>query len=169
MSSDALTAASDLDSHHIEGYARAAVEAGKDGAFNVPLISEVLPGLWQGGCKNGVRLPDDFDLVISLYPWEKYAVGPTTRVIEQRAYDGHEVPDVTDVVTIAHAAWAVRGEKVLIHCQAGLNRSGLVAGQVLIRDGHAPADAIALLRAKRSPVVLCNEQFEAALLALAPG
>lgn len=154
----------DFTSHHIEGYARAAVEQGANGHFRVPLISEVLPGLWQGGCRGGVRLPDEFDLVVSLYPWEKYALGPTTERIEITAYDSTDVPDVSTAVDVAHAAWK-RGERVLIHCQAGLNRSGLVAAQVLMRDGVTAAQAISLLREKRCPLVLCNAAFERWLLA----
>jgi protein-tyrosine phosphatase len=45
-----------------------------------------------------------------------------------------------------------------------LNRSALVAGMALILDGWKPADAIALLREKRSPAVLCNPAFEQWLL-----
>jgi protein-tyrosine phosphatase len=52
----------------------------------------------------------------------------------------------------------------LVHCQAGLNRSALVAGLALIRSGMAPRDAIALLRQKRSSDVLFNKAFERWLL-----
>jgi protein-tyrosine phosphatase len=154
----------DLMSEPISGIARAAVEAGGDGFFSVPLISEVLPGLWQGGCIDGTRLPDDFDLVVSLYPWQRYKVGPSTRVVEKEAYDADDVPDVEELVELAYVAWKEKGWKVLIHCQAGLNRSGLVAAQVLMRDGYTAANAIALLREKRSSVVLCNRAFESWLL-----
>jgi hypothetical protein len=149
----------DFRSHHIEGYARAAIESGGDGWFSTDLITEVLPGLWQGGCIDGVRLDDDFDLVVSLYPWEKFVVGAATEVIEFTAYDSEDVPVVKALVDEAYEAWKA-GRKVLIHCQAGLNRSGFVAAQVLMRDGYSADDAIALLREKRSPAVLCNRHFE---------
>lgn len=153
----------DLTSHPISGIARAAVEAGNDGHFSMPLITEILPGLWQGGCINGVSLPDDFDLVISLYPWEGFKLGPNTSQLSQEAYDADDIPDVESLVEAAFGAWRT-GKKVLIHCQAGLNRSGLLAAQVLMRHGYSAADAIRLLREKRSPVVLCNEAFECWLL-----
>lgn len=51
-------------------------------------------------------------------------------------------------------------EQVLVHCQAGLNRSGLLAAVTLVKMGKQPSDAIDLLRAQRSPLVLCNEAFE---------
>lgn len=153
----------DLEGHHIEGRARVALERGLDGYFKVPLISEVLPGLWQGGCRNGVVLPDDFQLVIALYQRERYTVGPKTLVYNVTAYDSEDVPDVRDAVHLAHWAWT-NGLKVLIHCQAGLNRSGLTTAQVLMRDGYSAAAAIALLREKRCDMVLCNDAFERWLL-----
>ena len=41
------------------------------------------------------------------------------------------------------------GKKVMIHCVGGLGRSGLLAASYLIRHGHKPADAIALVRQAR--------------------
>jgi protein-tyrosine phosphatase len=53
-----------------------------------------------------------------------------------------------------------QGKKVLVHCQAGLNRSGVVTALALINLGYTPTAAIELMREKRSPLVLCNEAFE---------
>ncbi len=160
----------DLNSHHIEGFAHAALAAGRNGQFKVPLISHIEGGLWMGGCEDGVSLDHDFDLVISCYPWEKYALGPATRRIEARLYDRGELPDdMGAVYTLADMVVAALGEgkRVLVHCQAGLNRSGLIAGLALVLLGREPADAIALLRERRHRVVLCNTTFERFLLSLA--
>ena len=73
--------------------------------------------------------------------------------------------DLLDIVKMAHSDWK-NGKKVLIRCQAGLNRSGIVMALVLIRDGYSPAEAITLMREKRSPAVLCNQQFTRWLLGL---
>src|SRR4051812_39267412 len=73
--------------HRMSGYARAALEAGKPGYFDVPLISQVKDNLWQGGCIHGLTLPDDFDFVLSLYPWGKYTLGPNTVRKEVTMYD----------------------------------------------------------------------------------
>lgn len=80
-------------------------------------------------------------------------------------YDAGEVPDAELLATIADDVnrYLVEG-KTLVHCQAGLNRSNLIAALALIRGGMAPAGAISLLRERRSPVVLCNEAFESWLL-----
>lgn len=159
----------DLEGHHIEGYAAAAMYAGRHNAyFKAPLISEIADGLWMGGCINGVRLPDDFDVVVSLYPWEQYQLGPNTHRYEYKAYDAEEVPDLSEAVQKALHNWNF-GKKCLIHCQAGLNRSGLVAAQVLTQSHCENAEeAIALLREKRCPLVLCNRTFENWLLSEYP-
>jgi len=79
--------------------------------------------------------------------------------------DFDPVENLLDIVKMAHKDWK-SGKRVLIRCQAGLNRSGLVMALVLIRDGYEPADAIKLMREKRSSWVLCNKNFERYLLGL---
>lgn len=155
----------DFQTHHIEGYARAAQEAGLDGFFSVPLISHVEGNLWQGGCHDGAPLPEDFEYVVSLYPWEKYRLGPNTHRVEVRMLDAGAMPDLRQLFEVAEAVNEYRAKgKTLVHCQAGLNRSGLVAGLALVLDGMAPADAVNLLREKRCEMVLCNETFRDWLL-----
>lgn len=41
------------------------------------------------------------------------------------------------------------GYGVAVHCRAGIGRAGLFAGAVLVREGMAPADALARLSAAR--------------------
>jgi protein-tyrosine phosphatase len=50
------------------------------------------------------------------------------------------------------------GERVLVHCQMGLNRSALVAGLILVHTGMAGAAAVARLQERR-PGALFNERF----------
>ena len=137
------------------------------------LWSEIRPGLWQGGTDDydvigrgayGQRATKaDFDCVVTLYG---SANGADWGVKEIRFpfYDG----DMTDFdpeadlwlpVFEAHADWKA-GKRVLIRCQAGLNRSGLVMALVLIRDGHTPEEAIELIRQQRGDIALCNRIFE---------
>jgi protein-tyrosine phosphatase len=142
----------DLNGHHIEGIAR---EGNR--AFKVPLISHVQGNLWQGGCVPGVRLPDDFDFVVSLYPWGRYELGPNTVRVEIEMYDAQEVPDEAQLLQIAKIVNAFRAKgKTLVHCQAGLNRSALVSALALVLDGIPASEAITLLRERRSDAVLCN-------------
>jgi protein-tyrosine phosphatase len=74
--------------------------------------------------------------------------------------------DLTFLVREAHSDWKA-GKKVLIRCQAGINRSGLITALVLIRDGHTPREAIALIRSTRCEAALTNSHFEEYLLNVA--
>lgn len=152
----------DLDTHHIEGFAYHG-----NTEFYAPLISHIEGNLWMGGCMHGVRLPDDFEYVVSLYQWERYDLGPNTRRVEVEMYDSSDdIADPERVLDLARVVNEFREQgKTLVHCQAGLNRSSLVTALALIESGMEPLDAIALLREKRSPAVLCNRTFESWLLA----
>lgn len=126
--------------------------------FTVPLITRVGPTLWQGGFAENIDLGKNFDLVVSLYPWGKYK---GTHVLhEYKMYDGAEV----DAQTVNEASEGILaalrlGDRVFVHCQAGLNRSALVTANVLVKNGGQPAEVIKYLRDIRSPEVLFNEAF----------
>lgn len=160
MTAEAPELLTDLTTHHIEGIAR---EGNKP--FNVPLISHVGGNLWQGGCIGSVRLPDDFEFVVSLYPWEKYSLGPSTVRLEVEMFDSGAIPDERMLHDVARIINAFRAKgKTLVHCQAGLNRSALTTGLALILGGMEPELAITLLRTRRCDAVLCNVAFEKWLL-----
>jgi protein-tyrosine phosphatase len=65
----------------------------------------------------------------------------------------------------AHQSWS-SGQRVLIRCQAGLNRSGVVTALVLMLEGWSPREAIDLIRSRRSSLALCNDDFVQWLLAV---
>lgn len=159
----------DFNSHHIEGYAAAALGTGpmEDAHFSVPLVSHIEGNLWMGGCIGGVRLDDSFKHVVSLYPWEQYKLGRNTDLVEFRLYDGAEIPpERTLEGVVRYTNHCLEDGKTLVHCQAGLNRSGLISALSLIERGWTPPDAIALLRQNRHKLVLCNKAFEEYLLGL---
>jgi hypothetical protein len=151
----------DFTSHHIEGIAREG-----NTPFNVPLITKFDDTLWQGGCINGVSLNGQFRHIVSLYPWERFNPGrELDSFLEVRLYDCGTIPDPIQLRWLA--GWINRCRKtgpVLVHCQAGLNRSGLLTGLALVLDGMKPADAIAQMRKQRCSAVLCNKAFETWLL-----
>ncbi len=147
------------------------------------LWSEIKPGLWVGGTGSSdeifSRRPIDaepeitkkqFDTVITMYAWAR-PVDWFVKEIRFGIYDADmsdfEVRALQDLVKIAHSDWR-EGQKVLVRCQAGINRSSLVAALVLIRDGMKAEEAIALLREKRAGGVLRNSYFEEWLLAIDP-
>jgi len=157
-------ATTDFASHHIEGYANAALEAGAsndEAFFNVPLISHIEGNLWMGGATDGLHLDDSFRHVVSLYPWERYDLGPHTVRVEFKMYDSENIASASVISDIAdYANFCIDNGKTLVHCQAGLNRSGLITAMALIKRGRTPEEAIALLREKRHELVLCNGAFE---------
>jgi hypothetical protein len=155
-----LAAVADLTSHHIQGIAI----QGKT-PFACPLVSHVVDDLWQGGTPAdapGARVPSYFKYVVSLYPWQWYDVGPATKLVTYQMYDHDGMPEIAQLEEAAARVNEYRAKgPTLVHCQAGLNRSALVAGLALIRSGMTPDAAITLLRERRSPAVLCNATFEA--------
>jgi hypothetical protein len=159
----------DLSSYRIEGIARMG-----DTPFSVPLITLVgnFEGgiLDQGGCKSGLTV--DYDVVVSLYPWEAYRVAAAHTVLVARLYDDiNAVPEkqIFAVADFVHAQLDM-GQRVLVHCQAGLNRSSLVVATYLVRhQGMTGDQAIKIVRQQRSPACLCNPTFEDFVRGLAPG
>jgi len=149
----------DLSTHRIEGIARMG-----NTPFSVPLFSEVNNMLWQGGCPVG-EAPDEFAYIINLYPWEPYATKQHQEAHIHTMYDSHEIADTRLIEYLADKVNDCRKKgRTLVHCQAGLNRSAFITALALIRDGMKAEEAIALLRQKRSPAVLCNQAFEKFLL-----
>lgn len=146
-------------------------------AFDFPLRSEILPNLWLGGTDDLDTISDaqneyderfitkkDFDLVVTLYAWAQ-PVDWFVREIRYGFFDAG-VDEFRDSFTVmfnlaadAHRAWK-QGDRVLIRCQAGINRSGLIMALVLMKEGYSSADAISLMRSKRSEYVLINKDFE---------
>jgi protein-tyrosine phosphatase len=129
--------------------------------FSVPFISQIDGNLWQGGCKTGLVLPKNIEHVISLYPWESYTLTHEVKsALTIRMYDS---TDQGFAQVPAIAEWVVNcvtDGPTLVHCQAGLNRSSLIAGYALVLMGRRPEEAVALLRSQRSPACLCNPAFE---------
>jgi len=161
--------------------------------YPVELWNEVCPGLYQGGTDDsdtmGAYLREElsrfdynrmfrqistgqvtkkhFDTVVTLYSAAN-AVSHNVKEMRFAFHDGdmsdlEPERDLYFMVREAHTDWKA-GKKVLIRCQAGINRSGLVTALVLIRDGYSPEDAIRLIRDNRCEAALSNPRFENWLL-----
>lgn len=135
-------------------------------AFDVAYISTITTDLCQGGCTNGLVLPPYIEHVVSLYPWEQYTVEHELKShLSVKMYDSLVGPDRDQVIGIARWVNTCRRSGItLVHCQAGLNRSGLISAMALMLDGYPARDAIDLLRSTRGEAVLCNPVFEQWLL-----
>ena len=159
MSTDPTAFAIDFDPRT---YRMSGVAVHGNTPFDVPFISQIDGNLWQGGCENGLILPDFIQHVVSLYPWETYKVKHDLKShLSVFMYDSRE-QGFEQVDSVAR--WV--NEKcedgpTLVHCQAGLNRSSLVAARALMLRGSSAQDAIAKIREQRSPACLCNRSFEA--------
>jgi protein-tyrosine phosphatase len=133
-----------------------------DTPFDVPYMSEIIEGqLWQGGCTTGLVLPKFIRHVVSLYPWEAYVLQhDLVSMLAVPWLDG-DLPNLQLLRAVAHwVAACMEDGPVLVHCQAGLNRSSLVAAAALIAaKGMEGSEAVYLLRGKRSEACLCNMDF----------
>ena len=136
------------------------------------LYSMIAPNLFQGGTddldvihlpvtNNRKRTDLPFDAIITMYAWAR----PADWNVQEFRYG---VPDasITDIdlrrlkqaVEFGYDRWK-SGDRVLIRCQAGLNRSGLVTALIMIKDGLSPERAIALIRKGRGEDALFNNNF----------
>lgn len=131
--------------------------------IDVPFMTEIAPNLWHGGVETGLILPPFIDHVLSLYKWEEYTVNhPLKSKLTVEMYDATD-QDLEGVEELAH--WVNQARKtgnVLVHCQAGLNRSSLVIAKALVLNGDVKdgIEATRLIREARSEACLCNPAFE---------
>lgn len=153
--------------------------AGSGMLRNVPFArdpwNQLVLNLWLGGHDyspdgewGGRETPkitsDMFNTVISFYQRDGYQTTPMGDVghYYYRMPDGElDEQDLNEVYALSKVALEVinRPAPVLLRCQAGLNRSSLCAGYVLMQIGFTPEKAIDLIRQKRSPYALCNSSF----------
>ncbi len=140
--------------------------------FDVPMYSQIEENLWVGCSpsefpsweyKPLLRQEDGqtpmFDKILNLYPWGFYGVPDRTEKIDVEMYDSEDIDGrVTELAEMVNQ-WLDEGKRVLVHCQAGLNRSSFVTARALMLRGKTADEAIDLIRSKRSPLCLCNDHF----------
>jgi protein-tyrosine phosphatase len=145
--------------------------------MEVPLSSEILPGLWMGGTDDldlvnrAGRLPSasdpkDFDAVVTLSAYSKpvgWYVHEFRYCIPDASLDEEHAQELEKIADWAYLQWK-SGKQVLIRCQAGMNRSGHVMALILMRERMKPKAAIELIRSKRSEDALSNHSFVEYLL-----
>jgi protein tyrosine/serine phosphatase len=141
-------------------------------------FQEIVPGLYLGGT------PPIFDFEVNanaefteyegldyVFTFHKSSSAVIGRTIEIRYFfqdDWEKGLDPADIETLkilideAHSLWKA-GKQVMLRCQGGKNRSGLIAASVLMRDGYSADEAIELLRERRTSDVLFNVHFVDAL------
>ena len=140
--------------------------------IDTELYSEILPGLFMGGTADSdvvdVAKPlrnlnevQEFDSVVTCYSWAQ----PMSWYVHENRYGFADGPidektftKVKELASWLHGEWKA-GRRCLSRCQAGANRSGLVMGAVLMIEGYTAKDAIDLIRNKRGPQALFNQNF----------
>ena len=125
------------------------------------LYAEIAPGLYQGGSYLPLSSAAGFDAVFTLFG---DADAPRDPRVAHKIWHIPDADCPSDADLLIAARWVLEkwttGDKVLVRCFAGLNRSGLVVARTLILAGASPDEAISLIRSKRSPHALCNSEFE---------
>ena len=114
--------------------------------------AEVFPGLFVGGHPE----PEDpFELganvVVCLASGTSVASVPRGSLLVHWPIKDGPVPRAAVLRSLAHLinAFLQEGAVVYVHCQAGMNRSALVAARTLMEHGLSAEDAIALIRKRR--------------------
>jgi hypothetical protein len=140
---------------------------------DIPLHSKILDHLYQGGTDDEATIyrgqkrlptvgdPRPFDSVVSLCAYT-LPVGWLVKEMRFAFPDGPLEPwTITEIEALAdwvHRQWKT-GDRVLIRCQAGMNRSSLITALVLMKDGMSANEAIELIRKERSEYCLSNQHF----------
>lgn len=130
------------------------------------LNTQVGSYLWIGGMP--VVSPDPrFQAVMCLDGFADYEPHPHQIVLHQPFLDNNDPVQKHVIMSIANQVlWFADRVPTLVHCRAGLNRSGLVVAVCLMKRGMSADEAIELLRRKRSQEVLHNKTFERFLRSL---
>ena len=141
------------------------------------LYSMIAPNLFQGGTddldvihvaqtSNRPRTDLPFDAIVTMYAWARPAdwdIQEFRYGVPDAAINDIDLSRLRQAVEFGYDRWK-QGDRVLVRCQAGLNRSGLVIALILIKDGLTPAEAIARIRENRGEDALFNRDFHNWLL-----
>lgn len=140
--------------------------------MEVPLYSEIVPGLWMGGTDDydtvdrPGQLPrlsaeKEFDAVVTLNVYASpfgWYVKELRFGFPDSSLGEEHIEEIERIADWAYVEWK-KGRKVLVRCQAGMNRSGLIIALILIRNRISAAEALKLIRKKRHPDALGNHSY----------
>jgi len=135
------------------------------------LYSEIIHNLFMGGTDDedvihiatplnkASDLP--FQAIVTMYAWAR----PADWSVQEFRYG---IPDASiqqidlcrlkEAVDFGYKRW-LAGDRVLVRCQAGLNRSGLVTALILMRSGLDAQSAIREIRDHRAELALFNNEY----------
>jgi len=136
------------------------------------LYSEIAPNLFMGGTAdedvihqavayNKARTDLPFDAIITMYAWANPAdwrVQEFRYGIYDSAISDIDLDRLKQAVQFGYNRW-LSGDRVLVRCQAGLNRSGLVTALIMMSTGLDAETAIEQIRKNRADVALFNNNY----------
>jgi hypothetical protein len=131
-----------------------------------PDVVEVIPGLLIGSAPNArairrlvrlgvTRVMDLTEGGVSSGAW------PDGVVVESQPLVEYSAPELLalDAVSARVAAVLGQGHTVLVHCRAGVQRAPMVACATLVQLGWPLADAVRLVRQRRTVTDLSEAQL----------
>jgi protein-tyrosine phosphatase len=135
------------------------------------LFNEIAPNLFMGGtddmdvihfpAKNNKRTDLPFDAIVTMYAYAQPAdwkVQEFRYGVPDAAIEDIDLDRLKQAVEFGYNRW-MAGDRVLVRCQAGLNRSGLVTALILMSTGLDAETAIDQIRKNRAEIALFNEDY----------
>lgn len=131
--------------------------------------NRVVDRLWQGSLPSWPQQLQGFDRLVlcarELQPPSQFVPVAVDRILlDDDQPSDYDVQLAYELAERLARAKQRRGERILITCAAGLNRSGLIMGLTMRRIGYTGEQAVALIRKARGPRALSNAWFEALVL-----
>jgi protein-tyrosine phosphatase len=135
------------------------------------LFNEIATNLFMGGtddmdvihfpAKNNNRTDLPFDAIVTMYAYAQPAdwkVQEFRYGVPDAAIEDIDLDRLKQAVEFGYNRW-MAGDRVLVRCQAGLNRSGLVTALILMSTGLDAETAIEQIRKNRAETALFNEDY----------
>ena len=135
------------------------------------LFNEIATNLFMGGtedmdvihfpAKNNNRTDLPFDAIVTVYAYAQPAdwkIQEFRYGVPDAAIEDIDLDRLKQAVEFGYNRW-MAGDRVLVRCQAGLNRSGLVTALILMSTGLDAETAIEQIRKNRAEIALFNEDY----------
>lgn len=127
---------------------------------------EIDVGLWQGDENSPPAYQSqdgssyEFDAIATIDPDIALLELPVEQMLLDlldTAINRNQISAILNTADWVYENWQ-SGKQVLVRCQAGMNRSGLIIAIALMKDGASASEAITTIRAK-NPAALSNSAF----------
>ena len=141
------------------------------------LFNEIATNLFMGGtddmdvihfpAKNNDRTDLPFDAIVTMYAYAQPAdwkIQEFRYGVPDAAIEDIDLDRLKQAVVFGYSRW-MAGDRLLVRCQAGLNRSGLVTALILMSTGLDAETAIEQIRKNRGENALFNQDYVTWLMA----